>query len=148
MNSVKTNKGAAMSLEYVVKVIILLVVSVVIIGIMSGFSEDLESRVSTLFFGEDEGGSVKTEEVMSDSFSTNQIRNYAKSCWRKTGSSYQEDVICYILKGSMSSVNKNQLRNSFQKMDGMTVELNNFNPNSNIAMIKFKDIGDKIIIEN
>ncbi|MFB6076015.1 MAG: hypothetical protein ABEK17_02625 [Candidatus Aenigmatarchaeota archaeon] len=148
MNLEKMNKGAALSLEYVVKIVILMVVAVVIIGIMTGFSDDLKIRVDSMLFGKDDEGPVKTEEVNVGSFSTVQVRNYAKSCWEKTGTSYQGDVICYVLKGSMSSVNKNNLRQSLENMDNLNVELNNFNPNSNMAMVKFKDIGDKIIIEN
>lgn len=138
-----SRKGAALSLEYVVKVLILTVVAVVIIGIITTFSSDIQLNIKKLFFEDEESKRVKTEAITS-TFTTTQVKNYIKSCWRKTGEDYQEDVICYILKGDLSPVDKTSLRN----VDDINVEVGNFNPDSGVATIKFIDIGNKVIVES
>lgn len=131
-------KGA-LALEYVVRLIILLVFTAVMIGIIFYFSDEIKFQVGRLF---KEETVVKTQEIERDSFSTSQVRNYIKSCWLMTGEHYDEDVYCYILKGDLTGVDEAALG-----VEGVTVEVN-ADFSKGILMIKFEDIGDKILVEN
>lgn len=134
-------KGLA--LEAVVKLIILIVVALVVIGLMIYFSDDIKKFVENLFKEEPE---PQAEIVESSKFSTAQIRTYMRACWDKTGEKFRKDVICYILKGDVSEVDTDLLSTAVEAP--AQVDLSKFNPLKNVTIIRFQDLGNKIILES
>ena len=133
---------AQMSLEYIIKFLILLVVAAVVIGMLFSFSSDIKTKIRDMFGKEKE---IKTTSIEADSFSTAQIKTYMNSCWEKTGERYNKDFICYILKGDVSGVTKEDLKNS---VDGAEVVVDDFDPTKKVTIIRFVDVGDKIVVES
>lgn len=131
-----------MSLEYIIKFLILLIVAAVVISMLISFSDDIKTKIRDMFGKEEE---IKTNSIDADSFSTAQIRTYMNSCWEKTGERYNKDFICYILKGDVSSVDKENLR---QGVYGAVVVLDAFDTTKKVTIIRFVDVGNKIIVES
>lgn len=132
-----------LALEYVVKLAILLVVAFVVINLIFYFSGETKTWVTDLFFPKEE--KVETEIVKPVfPFTNNQVKSYVKSCWDKTGEDYDKDVVCYNLKGDFNKVDWqiNKL-----KPGGINLKLKGPFPQKGIVMVRFKDIGDKIILE-
>lgn len=134
-------KGLAF--EYIVKIMILLVVAAVVFNIIFFFSSDIKKAVSEKLFGEKK--KMETLEKESGSFSTSQVKNYVKSCWLKTGSDHRQNEICFILKGNVSSVDKNKLKSV--KGPG-EVDVSEFDKSKNITFVKFKDLGNVVKLES
>ena len=132
-------KGLA--LETVVKWIILIVVAGVVINLLFFFSDEIKN----IIWGYTKEEKPEAEIVESTGFSEAQIKTYMRACWDKTGEKFQEDVVCYILKGNVSGVNSNVLRNVDYPA---SVDISKFIPSNNVTIIKFEDVGNKIIVES
>ena len=132
-------KGLA--LETVVKWIILIVVTGVVINLLFFFSDEIK-RIITGYTEEEE---PEVEIIESSEFSASQIKTYMKACWDKTGGSFQEDVVCYILRGSVIDIDPISL----ESIDiPATIDLTNFNSSKSVTVIRFEDVGNKIIVES
>jgi len=132
-------KGLA--LETVVKWIILIVVAGVVINLLFFFSDEIKN----IIWGYTEE-KIKTEDIESNEFSTAQVKAYIRICWGKTGERFQEDFVCYILRGSVINVNPTSLTNAVEPP--AYVDISKFNINEDMTIIKFEDVGNKIIVES
>lgn len=92
----------------------------------------------------DEG--PKTEIIESNQFLTSQVKTYMRACWDRTGERFKKDVVCYILKGDVSSVNADDLKTAVESP--ASVDTNNFEQSKSVTIIKFEDVGNKIIVES
>lgn len=134
-------KGLA--LETVVKWIILLVVAGVVINLVLFFSD----RIVIFIRGFMEPDKTpKTDIIESDQFSTAQVKTYMRACWDKTGERFDMDVICFVLKGDMSGVDKDSLANAADPP--ASVDVAKFDKSKNMAVVRFEDIGNRIILES
>jgi hypothetical protein len=134
-------KGLA--LETVVNWIILLVVAAVVISLVLYFSDEIKMYVENWMKG-DEG--PKTEIIVSTQFTTAQVKTYMRACWDRTGERFRKDVVCYILKGNVNGVFAGDLTNAVEQP--ASVDTINFDPSKKVTIIKFKDVGNKIIVES
>lgn len=133
-------KGLA--LETVVKWIILLVVAGVVINLIFFFSEDIK-RFLEVHMGRE---GVKAEVIESEEFSTSQLKTFIRACWEKTGETFREDVVCYILRGSVSGVDPTALKNALEPP--ASVDVSNFDPSKKVTLIRFEDVGNRVIVES
>ncbi len=91
-----------MTLDTIVKFLIVLVVAGVVIGIFITTSNDAKYALSCLFFGCDENSTVQFPRTdKQPTFSPGQVANYIESCYdnmvKAPETSQKEAVICYIL---------------------------------------------------
>ena len=133
-------KGLA--LESVMQWIILLVVAGVVISLVLYFNDEIKMYVENWF----KEKPVKAEIIEANQFSTSQVMTYMRACWDRTGERFKEGVICYILKGSVSNVDSALLTNAVS--EPASVDINKFDPSKNVTMIRFEDVGNKIIVES
>jgi len=134
-------KGLA--LESVVKWIILIVAAGVIINLVFFFYDDIKRFVENWINPTSE---FETEIVEADVFSTAQVMTYIRACWDRTGERFKKDVICYILKGDVSGVDVNMLNAAVEAP--AQVDTTGFNPTEKTTIIRFEDVGNKIIVES
>ena len=134
-------KGLA--LEVIIQWVILSVVALVVIGLVFTFSDDIKRYLSGWFGNEQE---IKTEKVTSDSFSTSEIITFAKACWSSTGEKYEENIICYILTGDVSNVDKDMLEDSLDSP--AKVDVSEFDLSKSLTIIRFEDVGNIVYIES
>lgn len=130
-----------MALETVIQWIILIVVAGVIFNLIFFFSDEVKRVIGQFTKGE----KPKTETINSNVFSTSQIKTYMKSCWDKTGEKFQEDLTCYILRGDVNGVDPNSLMDIDYPAN---VDISNFYLDEKVTIIKFEDVGNKIILES
>ncbi|MCK4729966.1 MAG: hypothetical protein KAT28_01465 [Candidatus Aenigmarchaeota archaeon] len=133
-------KKGDLALDTIVSWIILLVVAGVVIGLIFGFSDQIKVILNL----ESEEKSYDTEYMTSASFSESQVGTYIEICWSKTGERFTKDFICYTLEGNISAVNPVTIAGAY---DGYVVE-SNFDNTKGILIIRFEDIGNKIILTN
>ena len=134
-------KGLA--LESIVKWVILLVAAGVIINLLFFFSDEIKRFIRSQM---EEGEEPQTEIVEAQAFTTSQVLTYIRACWDKTGERFEKDVICYILKGDMSNVDPALLVTAVEPP--ATVDVSKFDPTKGVAIIRFEDIGNKIVVES
>ena len=134
-------KGLA--LETVVTWIILLVVAAVVISLVLYFSDEIKMYLENWMKGNDE---PKTEIIESPQFTTSQVKTYMRACWDRTGETFRKDVVCYILKGNVNGVIAGDLTNAVEQP--ASVDTSKFDRFKSVTIIKFEDVGNKIIIES
>jgi hypothetical protein len=134
-------KGLA--LETVVQWIILLVVATVVISLVLYFSDEIKMYVESWM---NPGEGPKAEIIESSQFSTSQVKTYMRACWDRTGERFKKDVVCYILKGDVSGVNADDLKNAVETP--ASIDTSKFEQLKNVTIIKFEDVGNKIIVES
>jgi len=134
-------KGLA--LEYIVKFIIMLTAAAIVIMLMWNFYNDIKGN--SIIDG-DNKVSVKTELVES-SFTSQSVAKYIKSCWGMTGSNYDGDIVCYILKGSFFGATPASVLNAVPEdlKRNVVIEVESFAYVTSV-IIEFKDLGNKIIV--
>ncbi|RLI99492.1 MAG: hypothetical protein DRP06_03350 [Candidatus Aenigmatarchaeota archaeon] len=133
-------KNGDLALDTVVGWIILLVVAGVVIGLIFGFSDQIAEMLNI----NNEEKSHDTEYMTSASFSESQVKTYIEICWSKTGERFAKDFTCYTLDGDISTVNPATIAGTY---DGYVVE-SSFDNTKGILIIRFEDIGNKIILTN
>ena len=133
-------KKGDLALDTVVGWVILLVVAGVVIGLSFGFSDQIKEMLN---IGSEEKFH-ESEYLESVSFSESQVGTYIEICWSKTGERFAKDFQCYILNGDISAVNPANLAGIY---DGYVVE-SSFDNTKGILIIRFEDIGNKIILTN
>jgi len=133
----------ALALETVVKWIILGAVALIVINLVLFFSEEIKNLVRGTIQPKK---SFKTEIIEAEKFSTSQIKVYLRACWDRTGEKFEEDVVCFILKGDMSEVDSSSLEDALE--DPASVDISEFDNSKNIAVIRFKSLGNKVVLES
>lgn len=133
----------AMALETIVQWLILSVVAMVVIGLVMTFSGDIKNYIKGWL---KKDVNTKAEIVESEKFSTSQVITYIKTCWSKTGEDFEDDIVCYILKGDVSAVDKKLLGESLNKP--AVVDVSKFKTSEKTTIIRFENIGNIIHVES
>lgn len=128
-----------MALEVVVKWIILTVVALVVISLVIYFSNEIKQYLKGWM---KEKVETKAEIVESQRFSTSQVITYIKACWDKTGEKFEEDMVCYILKGDVSEVNAELLKSALEPP--AQVDVSKFDNSKTTTIISFENVGNII----
>ncbi|RLB75548.1 MAG: hypothetical protein DRH24_19430 [Deltaproteobacteria bacterium] len=139
---------AQLSLEYIVKVLILLVVVAVVIGMIIKFSDRIKYWVYELF-RKDEQTTEFPKRVTQDSFSSGEIATYIESCLLTMSSlpeEEQEDIDCYIL-----TVNQNFIASPDEVIARLSPETAQKTEiqtdfSRDLVIIQYQDIGNKVIV--
>ena len=137
----------SLALDYMGKMIIIIVVIGVVIGLMLTFSADMRDAVASFFFPE-QPGNVETEVIERTSFSLSQMKNYIVSCWTKTGEDYNDDAVCYLLIGDVSGVDQDDIEDITGDSGIENVTATDFDNALTNTIIEFKDIGNKITVRS
>jgi hypothetical protein len=127
-------KGLA--LDYVIKLIILLAVALVVISLVIYFANNVKS-----FLKSKQQPKVKPQIINASSFITSQVKAYMEACWSK-GEEIKEDTLCYILKGDLTQIDKDNLK----KVDFRTSV--DFDETKRILIIRYERLGRKVVVEN
>lgn len=146
----------AMALEFVFKILILLVTAAVIIMLIVTFSTDIRGMVNRFvadIFGEPREQSIFPETIEKDSFIATEIATYIEGCLaynEAIDESKQKDVVCYVLlaedKFSSFKIGKTSILNSVEPSIRDRIEIQSDFSKSYLK-IKFEDLGNKIIVE-
>jgi hypothetical protein len=137
---------AQMSLEYIVKITILIVVIVVVIGMIINFYDEIKAQIKKLF-GEKEP-KVDFPKIVDDtSFNAGEVSTYIESC-HSTMSSLPEDVqdniVCYLLR----SENPININTGLATPTGIPVDWASWGSNSRDMKIEYQDVGNQILISD
>lgn len=147
-----------MSLEYITKLIILLVVVVVSVGLIMSFSSQIKYQVSCFFFGDcGEKNKVTSGNfpitIKEKEFTISQVANYIESCYDTFSSlpeEEQEDKDCYVLIADYpfrNMINKKDLLNYLDERIREHVEFK-ATLNKEVLTISFEDLGNKVVISD
>ncbi|MBS3055363.1 MAG: hypothetical protein J4452_02650 [Candidatus Aenigmarchaeota archaeon] len=150
-------KGAALALEFVFRIIILLVTVAVIIGLILNFSRDIQTSINKFlckFFNcPSEANCPDKKPIEKDSFISSEISAYIQSCDSCNSNlpvPDQKDTVCYLLlarKPPYFSADANTILSSLpsdvKKRTSITA-----NFNSQIVKIEFKELGPQIIVSS
>ena len=134
-------KGATMGLEAVVKWIILIAVAAVVVNLIVFFSDEIKGYI----YGFMDNENFEPVVIEVNSFSTSQFMTYIRACWDRTGERFDRDAVCYILKGDMNDVDKSVIQSS---LEDISVDVSRFDKYKGIAVIRFENIGNKIVVES
>lgn len=97
-------KKGQMPLEYIVKLIIVLVALVVIISIMYKYYKEAPT------IGPNIEDNKKTQVIENNAFAVSEVAKYVEGCWQLTYNK-DEDFICFILKANEKfSFSENDLK--------------------------------------
>lgn len=130
-----------LALETVVVWVILLVVIGVVTGIIFYYSSEIKGALKGLEKEEDS----KTEMLEAESFSASQIQTYIELCWEKAKKEDFEEIVCYVLKGNISSIDPLKLEGDYGKYR----VISNFDNTKSLLVIRFEGLGEnRIILEN
>jgi len=142
-----------MALEYVFKVLIMLVTVAVIIGLIYTFSSDIRGSINKIigdWFKSSKPPAEKTIE--QDSFTAKEIAVYIESCLSTQESipeNEQKDVVCYTLlskstppkfTATKTSVLENLPKSIKEKVTITTTFKRSY------VVIEFRDLGNEIIV--
>jgi len=146
------NKGQ-MSLEYIVKIMILLVVVAVVIGLTIKFKNDIQLLIKNIF-GRDEAKHNFPEIKGKNSFSPGEISVYIESCYSTMASlpeDEQSDIVCYLLDSLDSktgfSLTRQEIMNSVSSDLKDKVEIT-ASFGRDIIKVEYQDIGNKILVSD
>jgi hypothetical protein len=142
-----------MALEYVFKVLIMLVTVAVIIGLIYTFSSDIRGAISKVidWFKPDKK-TTEEKTIEQDSFTAKEIAVYIESCLstqEQIDEKDQKDVVCYTLlskstppkfTATKSSVVENLPKEIKDKVTITTTFKRSY------VVIEFKDLGNEIIV--
>jgi len=132
-----------MEMEYVVKLIIMLVVVAAVIGLVWTFYGGTQTWWCK-FIGTCTGPPLagNTEIIKQATFTATDVGKYVDSCWMRTGEEHSGDFVCYVLQGRFDATPdavQSSLR-SFPK-ERLLIE-SDFRGDA--AVITFIDIGNKM----
>ncbi len=108
---------AELALEYIVKIIILIVAAIVIISLILTFQQDI-MRWWGGITGPDSKNPPKAEVIERDSFTDREVASFIAACWSEHQGS-TEDAECYFLlgktAGSFAGVTQTGITNSLSQ---------------------------------
>jgi len=143
------NKGQ-MSLEYIVKIMILLVVVAVVIGLIIKFKDDIQIFMGNIF-GRNEVKHNFPEIKGKNSFSPGEISVYIESCYSTMASlpeDEQSDIVCYLLDSKTGfSLTGQEIMNSVSSDLKDKVEIT-ASFGRDIIKVEYQDIGNKILVSD
>lgn len=129
---------AELALEYIVKIIILLVAAVVIISLILTFQQDI-LRWWTGITGDKDKPSTEPQVIKKDTFTEREIASFIAGCWSANKGS-TKDAECYFLLGnnlnSFAGVTQQGIQNSLSQ---------NIIPSDKV-IFEFTTIGNALVI--
>jgi len=143
------NKGQ-MSIEYIIKIMILLVVVAVVISLIVKFKGEIQVMVKNLF-GPKENNHKFPQIIEKNSFSSGEVSAYIENCYfsmKSLPEDEQEDIICYLLQSNngfsiTSAMLRNKLSSELEDKVEITTEFQ-----KDIIKIQYQDIGNKILVSD
>jgi len=143
------NKGQ-MSMEYIIKIMILLVVVAVVISLIVKFKGEIQVMVKNLF-GPKENNHKFPQIIEKNSFSSGEVSAYIENCYfsmKSLPEDEQEDIICYLLQSNngfsiTSAMLRNKLSSELEDKVEITTEFQ-----KDIIKIQYQDIGNKILVSD
>jgi len=134
---------ASMEMEYVMKLIIMLVVVAAVIGLIWTFYGGTQSwwcKMMGTCGGPPPVGD--TEVIKQATFTATDVAKYVDSCWMRTGDKRSGDFVCYVLQGRFNASPEAvaPLLHAFPK-EKLLVETDF---RGDAAVITFIDIGNKM----
>jgi len=140
-----------MALEYIFKILILLVAVAVIIGLILRFSSDARSAIlnfiKNLFPGSNTDKDSKSVE--QETFNSGEIATYIESCYNTYSSlseAEQEDTICWTLLASKGiNANKDDILNNVDPDIRNKVEIKT-DFSKSYVVIEFSEVGNRIVV--
>lgn len=144
-------KGA-LELEYIFRVVIMLVTVAVIVGLVYSFSQDIRSAINKFLsslFGKSAPPGSKT--INQDTFTAREIATLVESCYSNNMAlpeNEQKDSVCYVLlaktqpyfNADKDSILKNVSPNIKNQVEFKT------DFNMQYLKIQYQDLGNKIIV--
>lgn len=143
------NKGQ-MSMEYIIKIMILLVVVTVVIGLIVKFKDEIQVMVKNLF-GSNENNHKFPQIIEKNSFSSGEVSAYIEDCYsfmKSLPEDEQEDIICYLLQSNngftITNVTlKSKLSSELEDKVEIITEFQ-----KDIIKIQYQDIGNEILVSD
>ena len=141
---------AQLSLEYIVRLMIILVVIAVVMSIIMKFKDDIRIWIDE-FLGSDEKPNFPKIIDDKTTFSIGEITVYIEDCYYTMTSlpeDEQEDIVCYVLipkegfelrKEDLESVISNDI---IDKVDIQTLF------NRDVIKIQYQDLGNRILVSD
>lgn len=130
-----------LSIEYVIRLIILLIVLTVLSTLILNWYE--KAKNPDIFNGNDKF-QRNTEVVEKDVFTSRDIAKYIDSCYRITGEK-SKDFVCYVLQGTFEA-DENSVKTDLISTPPEKVVFRTDFINRQSVIIRFQDLGDKIIV--
>jgi len=140
---------AQMSMEYIIKILILLVLVVTIIALIIKFSDDIKRMVKDLFPEKNDYDFPQLFE--KSSFSAGEISAYVESCYSTMSSlpeDEQSDEVCYILQAENGfTITQDDLINKLSaELKGKTQIITDFS--KGIIKIQYQDVENNISVRD
>ncbi len=137
-------RAGAMEIEYVMKLIIMLVVVASVIALVLLFSGSASTWWCGLIgtCGGQNGG--KTEVVKQAVFTASDVAKYTDSCWLRTGPEHSGDFVCYVLQGRFEA-KPDSIAPLLRSLPAAKLTVQN-DLRGDSAVIQFTDLGDKVTI--
>ena len=146
-----------LALEFIFRIVILLVTVAVIVGLIFTFSKDIQNSIHQFlckfFTCPNENACPDRRPIEKDSFASSEISAYVQSCdncYSNIPEADQKDAVCYLLLAKKSpyfnaDANSilNTLSNDLRKRTQVTT-----NFVSQIVKIEFKELGNKIVVSS
>ncbi|MGC9310127.1 MAG: hypothetical protein ACP5E4_00190 [Candidatus Aenigmatarchaeota archaeon] len=129
-----------LSIEYVGKWVVLIIVLAVCLLLLKSFSDSSEGYLKDI--SEEE---YNTSSVTSESFSQSQMELYVRSCWLRAQESNEKDRLCYILEGNMDGIDAQTLEEEFEEYG---LDASGFDRKKAVATIEYSHIFRKIVLKN
>lgn len=130
----------SLALEYIGKLMIVLVVVAVVIGFILNYYNSIPSS----FFPDN----VPPEtETIKGTFDAKKIASEIQACWLKTGGQFRKDIVCSVLLGTFNVAGHNEIANSLPvDMQGSVIYDVDYSKSA--IVIEFLERGPKIRLRN
>jgi uncharacterized membrane protein YraQ (UPF0718 family) len=146
-----------LALEFIFRIVILLITVAVIIGLIFTFSSDIQNSVQQFlckfFTCPSENTCPDRKSIEKDTFASSEISAYVQSCdscYSNIPEADQKDAVCYLLlakKQPYFNANADAILNTLP-LDLKTRTQVTTNFASQIVKIEFKELGNKIVVSS
>lgn len=141
-----------LALEYIFRIVIMLVTVAVMIGLIYTFSSDIRSSIDKFLsslFGKSAPPGTKT--ISQDTFSSREIATFIDSCYSSNKAlpeNEQKDTVCFVLLAKTSpyfNVDTNSILNNVSPSIKNQVD---FKTDFTLQYVKiqYQDLGNRIIV--
>ncbi len=110
------DRKAQMALEYIAKLMIIVVVIAVVIGMMLHFKKDTVKKWKTISDPDGDKEPDPNAAFIEGEFKAPDIAGFIETCWAETRDA-KDSKVCFVLKGSYISVNPLPLNNAAEISD-------------------------------
>lgn len=110
------DRKAQMALEYIAKLMIIVVVIAVVIGMMFHFKKDTVKKWKTISDPDGDEEPDPNAAFIEGEFKAPDIAGFITTCWTETRDA-EDSKVCFVLKGSYISANPPPLDNAKEISD-------------------------------